>query len=75
MSEIYGYEGDSPMNLSSEGGSPLNISSEEQHGGGLMSDIFMYGCIVYCCLTMIMSIIMILIINGGNHCKNRGGKK
>ena len=75
MSENYEHEGGSPMSLSSEGGSPLNISSEEQHGGNIMSDVFMLGCIVYCCLTMILSIIMILVINNGNHCKNRGGKK
>jgi hypothetical protein len=40
MSENYEHEGGSPMSLSSEGGSPLNISSEEQHGGNIMSDIF-----------------------------------
>lgn len=75
MSENNYYEGGSPIDLSSEGGSPLNISSEEQLGGNVISDIFMLGCFVYCCTTMVMSIIMILVINYGNYCKNRGGKK
>jgi len=75
MSENYQDAGDSPMDLSSEGGSSLNISSEEQHGGNIISEIFMLGCITYCCLTMVLSIIMIFIINSGGQCKNRGGKK
>jgi hypothetical protein len=76
MSENYNeYEGGSPLDLSSEGGSPLNLSSEEQHGGNMMSDIFCFGCIAYACVTMILSIIMILVIDKGNYCKNRGGKK
>lgn len=74
MSEKYGSDSES-MDLSSEGGSTLNISSEEQHGGNMLTNVFMLGCMVYCCLTMVLSIIMILIIHNGNHCKNRGSKK
>lgn len=60
---------------SSEGGSFLNLSSEEQVGGNIMSDMFMLGSFVFCCTTLVMSVIMIFVINAGNYCKNRGGKK
>jgi hypothetical protein len=52
----------------------LNMSSE-QEGGNMMSELTMMGFSVCCCTVCVLSIIMIMIINGGNHCKNRGGKK
>jgi hypothetical protein len=73
MSKNNDYEGGSPMDSSSQFESELNLSSE-QSGGGMFTNVLMLGFIVYCCLTMIMSIIMIFIINSGNHCKNRGKK-
>lgn len=52
----------------------INTSSE-QSGGDIGGDIVLFGFFSLSCLVCILSIIMICIINNGNHCKNRGGKK
>jgi len=52
----------------------INTSSE-QEGGNTMSDLTMMGFSICACTVCVLSILMIIIINGGNYCKNRGGKK
>ena len=53
----------------------MNSSDFDQDGGNMMSEMTMISASVCGCTVCVLSIIMIFIINAGNHCKNRGGKK
>jgi len=53
----------------------MNSSELGQEGGTMMSELTMLTAVVCGCTVCILSIIMIFVINSGNHCKNRGGKK